>query len=309
MTDQLSRPQGTASPALLPSLLRAMRPKQWAKNVLVFVAPGAAGVLTQGWFDHPTYLLRTLGAFIVFCAASAGTYLLNDVVDRDADRRHPTKRNRPIASGAVPVPVALGASFVLIAGSVIAAAVRTPDFALVVGLYVVLTSAYSMWLKQQPVLDLIGLSSGFILRLLGGAYAAEVEVTYWFLLIACFGALFIATCKRSAEKSELGADGASIRPTLGVYTDSYLNFLKAVSAGMVLMSYALFAVERAREHRPSSVWILTSIVPFAVAFLRYALLVEQGKGSAPEEVILGDRQLAVIGVIWAVLVGVSVYVR
>ncbi|HKY16366.1 MAG TPA: decaprenyl-phosphate phosphoribosyltransferase [Microthrixaceae bacterium] len=304
MTNQIAVPTQSS---LIRGLIRAMRPKQWAKNVLVFVAPGAAGVLTERLpFFYAVF------AFVCFSAASAGTYLINDVLDLEADRRHPTKRNRPIAAGIVPVPVALVTAAVLIGAAVTFALWRTWQFGLVVALYVILTTAYSTFLKHRPVLDLVGLAAGFILRLLGGAFAVEVEISDWFLVISCFGALFIATCKRQAERNELGEDAASIRPTLGVYTDQYLGFLKSVSSGAVLIAYCLFAVERAREyshagHAAAAVWLELSIVPFVIAILRYALLVDQGKGSAPEELLAEDREMQVIGLLWAVLVGISVY--
>lgn len=282
------------------ALLRACRPRQWAKNVLVFVAPAAAGVLTEG-----PYLLRTAVGFVAFCAASSATYLLNDVLDADSDRRHPTKRHRPIASGAVPVPVAVVAAAVLFAVAVVLAAWDNWTLAGIVGGYVVLTTAYSAWLKQVPVLDLVVLSAGFILRLLGGAYAAEVDVSEWFLVVSLFGSLFIAASKRSAEQLELGDDAAALRPTLGVYSHEYLSMVRTVAVAAVLMSYCLWAVERAGEG--GTPWVQLSILPFVVAVLRYALLVDQGRGSAPEELFLADRMLQVMGAGLVVCLFLGVY--
>jgi decaprenyl-phosphate phosphoribosyltransferase len=308
MTDQL-----TAAPdslAMARGLLKATRPKQWPKNVLVFVAPGAAGVLT-----HRYELVHSILAFCLFVLASAGTYLLNDVLDIDSDRRHPTKRKRPIASGVVPIPVALVASACCVVASVaLGFALLNWRFGLVVALYVLLTTAYSTWMKHQAVLDLVGLSAGFILRLLGGAYGAEVVISDWFLIISLFGAMFIATSKRQAERLELGEEAGLIRPTLAMYSDQFLNYLKAVASAGVLLSYCMFAVERAREYtrvgsHASGVWIEISMLPFVVAILRYALVVDQGRGSAPEEVILSDRTLQVVGLVWVLVVGVSVYLH
>jgi decaprenyl-phosphate phosphoribosyltransferase len=293
-----------APSSLIPGLVKAVRPKQWAKNALVFIAPGAAGVLAR-----PRPFTQAVFAFCIFSMAAGGTYLLNDVMDVESDRRHPTKRFRPIAAGIVPVPLALVLAPVCIVVAVLLGLWRNWQFGLIVGLYVVLTTLYSLWLKHQPVLDLVGLSSGFILRLLGGAKATEVPISNWFIIISCFGALFIATAKRQAERRELGDESASLRVTLAVYTDAYLNFLKAVSAGVVLVAYVEFALERADQHPPAAVWVQLSIVPFIVAILRYALLVEQGQGSAPEELLLSDRQMQVIGLVWAVLMGLSVYAR
>jgi decaprenyl-phosphate phosphoribosyltransferase len=293
----------TARPmSLMAGLVRAVRPKQWAKNGLVFIAPGAAGALTEG-----RTFLYAVAAFCIFSMAAGGTYLLNDSLDVESDRRHPTKRFRPIASGVVPVHLAMALAPVFIVTAVLLALWRNWQFGLIVALYVILTTTYSIWLKHQPVLDLVGLASGFILRLLGGAKATEVPISNWFLIISCFGALFIATAKRQAERRELGDDSASLRATLAVYTDTYLNFLKAVSAGVVLVAYCEFALERADQHPKAATWVLLSTIPFIVAILRYALLVEQGQGSAPEELLFNDRQMQVIGLVWVVLMGLSVY--
>jgi len=292
--------------SLIKGVIKAVRPKQWAKNLLVFVAPLAAGLLTTS-----TGLRNGIFAFCVFSMASGGTYLINDVLDVESDRQHPTKRSRPIASGVVPIPLAVGLGAVFIVTAVLLALWRTPKFGLVVAIYVILTTLYSVWMKHEPVLDLVGLSAGFILRLLGGAYAAEVGISDWFLIISLLGALFIAAGKRSAERNELGDQSSTIRPTLGIYTDSYLDFVKAIAGGGVVIAYCLFAVERAREHSEmgdsgAGVWVLLSILPFVVAILRYALLVDQGAGSAPEEVLLHDRQMAVIGLVWVACFGMSV---
>ncbi len=293
---------GDARAALVPSLVRACRPKQWAKNVLVFVAPAAAGVLTDA------YSLRlTLQAFVAFCAVSSATYLLNDTLDIESDRRHPTKRNRPIASGAVPIPVAVAAAVVLFLGGVALAVWTNPTLAGVVAGYAVLTTAYSMFLKQVPVLDLVILSAGFILRLLGGAYAAGVEVSEWFLLVSLFGSLFIAGAKRFAEKKELGEEAASLRPTLGAYSTDYLGFVRSVAAAAVMISYCQWAVESGGTDRYATPWVQLSIIPFVIAILRYALLVDQGQGSAPEEVFGSDRQMQLMGVLLVVCLALAVY--
>lgn len=300
MTDNLVTAAPTTS--LLSGLIRETRPKQWVKNVLVFAAPGAAGQLL-----HAKTLRQSVMTFVIFCMASAATYLINDIIDVDADRLHPTKRTRPIAAGIVPIPVAAVTAGVLLVASLGLALRRTPQLLLVVALYVTLTTLYSTWFKHRPVLDLVALSSGFVLRLLGGGYGTGIKISDWFLVISCFGSLFIATGKREAELRELGADAGAIRPTLAVYSDRYLAFLKSLSAGAVLIAYCLWAVERGDRDADAKVWVLLSIVPFVVAILRYALLVELGKGSAPEEIILGDRELQIVGLVWVGLIALSVY--
>ncbi|MFZ4517024.1 MAG: decaprenyl-phosphate phosphoribosyltransferase [Microthrixaceae bacterium] len=283
-------------------MVKACRPKQWAKNVLVFVAPAAAGVLTT-WY----YLRLTVLGFVAFCMVSSATYLLNDVLDVDSDRRHPTKRNRPIASGAVPVPLAIVMAVVLFLGGVALALTINITLAGVVAGYAVLTTAYSMWLKQIPVMDLVILSSGFILRLLGGAYAAGVEVSEWFLLVSLFGSLFIAAAKRFAEKKELGEEAAALRPTLGAYSVEYLGLVRAAAAAAVMMSFCQWAVESGKTDRFATPWVQLSIIPFVIAILRYALLVDQGKGSAPEEVLSEDRTMQLMGVMLVVFLFLAVY--
>ncbi len=284
------------------SMLKACRPKQWAKNVLVFVAPAAAGVLTQA------YELRlTVQGFVAFCLVSSATYLLNDVLDVESDRRHPTKRNRPIASGAVSVPLAVGMAVVLFVLGVAVAAWTNWTLAGIVAGYAVLTTSYSMFLKQVAVLDLVILSAGFILRLLGGAYAAGVEVSEWFLLVSLFGSLFIAGAKRFAEKKELGDEAAALRPTLGAYSVEYLGFIRSVAAAAVTISYCQWAVESGGTDRYETPWVQLSIIPFVIAILRYALLVDQGQGSAPEEVLAGDRQMQLMGVLLVGCLFLAVY--
>ena len=310
VTDQRTR--ASLEPArgaggLLRGMIKACRPKQWAKNVLVFVAPAAAGVI-----DEPRTLLLTVVGFVAFCMVSSATYLLNDILDVESDRQHPTKCRRPIASGVVPVPLAIVMALVLFVAGVGLAASDNLELAFVVAGYAVLTTTYSMFLKAIPGLDLVILSAGFILRLLGGAYAADVPVSDWFLIISLFGSLFIAAAKRFAEKKELGDRAAELRPTLGEYSYEYLGFLRAVSVAALVMSYCLWAVERA-DGDPAmglgsaSPWAQLSIVPFLIAVLRYALLVDQGKGSAPEDVILHDRLMQLMGVLWAACVMIGVY--
>ena len=285
------------------ALLKACRPKQWAKNVLVFVAPAAAGVLTQS-----LELRLTLQGFVAFCLVSSATYLLNDVLDVESDRRHPKKRLRPIASGAVPIPVAVATAAVLFVAGVALAAFTNWTLAGIVAGYAVLTTAYSLFLKQVAVLDLVILSAGFILRLLGGAYAAGVEVSEWFLLVSLFGSLFIAGAKRFAEKQELGDEAAALRPTLGAYSVEYLGFVRSVAAAAVMICYCQWAVESGDSGRYATPWVQLSIIPFVIAILRYALLVDHGEGSAPEVVLSSDRQMQLMGGLLVVCLFLAVYV-
>lgn len=297
-TDRTDAGPGTTS--LASGLVRLLRPKQWLKNVLVFAAPGAAGVLT-----HPDDLLRVLLALVAFCLAASGTYYLNDAADVDADRRHPTKRFRPIAAGVVPVSLArvLGVTMI-VAGVAVGAASRW-QLALVVAVYVVLTTAYTVWLKHLAVIDIATVASGFVLRSIAGAAATGVDVSEWFLLVASFGSLFMVAGKRSAELDG-GGDVAGQRAVLALYPPQFLAYVRSLSSSAAVLSYCLWAFEEAAATEGFP-WFELSIIPFVLAILRYALKLSSGEGGAPEDVVLGDRAIQVLGVIWAVIFALGVY--
>jgi decaprenyl-phosphate phosphoribosyltransferase len=300
-------PGGEASaagrrPSLPRSLLRTARPKQWVKNVLVFAAPGAAGVLTE-----PDQLGRTVIAFAAFCLAASGTYFLNDAMDAEADRQHPTKRNRPVAAGLVTTAQAKVAAVVLIVLALaISAPINNGRLVAVVAAYVVVTVSYSIWLKHEPVLDLGCVAAGFGLRAIAGGYATDVPLSNFFLIVVGAGSLFIVAGKRHAELATLGESSSGHRQTLGEYSDSYLNYVRAVTSGVAITGYALWAFERAAEVG-NTFWFRLSIVPFVLAILRYALTVEQGGGGAPEEVVLSDRLLQLLGVAWLACFAIGVH--
>ncbi|MGI8939684.1 MAG: decaprenyl-phosphate phosphoribosyltransferase [Iamia sp.] len=283
------------------ALLVACRPKQWVKNLLVLAAPGAAGVLGQA-----DALVATGVAFVAFCLAASATYLLNDASDVEADRRHATKRFRPIAAGELSVPVALAAAatFALVAVG-LGLAVRWP-LALVVVAYMALTTSYSAFLKHIVVVDVVALASGFVLRAVAGAVAADVPISNWFFIVTSFGSLFMAVGKRSAEVVTMGADAGSTRRVLDGYTPGFLAYLRSVSSGVVLVAYCLWAFERAELLDVSVPWYQMSIVPFATAVLRYAQLLEAGEGGAPEDLVLRDHMLLGASLCWGILFGIGV---
>lgn len=287
--------------SLAGGLLRLARPKQWVKNLLVFAAPGAAGVL-----QDPGDLAATIVAFFAFCLAASGTYYLNDAADVEADRHHPTKRFRPVASGVVPVPLARVLGIGLIAaGILLGFTTGRWELPAVVAGYVALTTSYTIWLKHIAVVDLAAVAAGFVIRAVGGAAATGVEVSDWFLIVACFGSLFMVAGKRSAELSE-SAGSVSTRAVLGEYSAGFLVQVRTLACGVTTVAYVLWAFERARGGGAFP-WYELSILPFVLALLRYALQVDRGAGGAPEDVILGDRTLQVIGLIWVVTFGLGVY--
>jgi decaprenyl-phosphate phosphoribosyltransferase len=291
------------STSVLVGVIRAARPKQWAKNVLVFAAPAAASVL-----DDFTPLLETIACFVAFCLVSSATYLFNDVRDVESDRAHPTKRNRPIAQGIVSPRLATVVGLIAgLAGFAVAAAVSW-ELCFVVVCYVAISTSYTLWLKHVAVVDLAAVAAGFIIRAVAGGVATDVPISRWFLIVASFGSLFMVACKRQAEHVELGDDRGSVRATLDVYPLAYLRFVWMTAASITIAAYCLWAFEQAdgttASHFP---WYPLSIAPFVIALLRYGLVVETGRGGAPEEIILGDRPIQVIGFIWIVLYGAGVY--
>jgi decaprenyl-phosphate phosphoribosyltransferase len=295
--------------SLLRGLVRLARPRQWAKNVLVFAAPAAAGVL-----DNAEPAIHALIAFAAFCLAASGTYYINDARDAGADRLHPTKRTRPVASGVVPVGVAYVGGAVLLAASVALAFAATPELAATIVGYVALTTAYSAGLKNVAVVDLVAVAAGFVLRAVAGAAATDVPISDWFFIVTSFGALFVVSGKRGAEAGEMGGASTSgatqFRAVLGAYSESYTAYLRSVSSGAVLVAYCLWAFEKADAslNPPSIPWYQLSILPFVMAVLRYALVLDRGdRGSAPEDIILGDRTLQCIGVAWAIVFAIGVY--
>ncbi len=285
------------------AVVRSVRPRQWVKNVLVLAAPMAAGVV-----HRPEVLGPTAIAFVLFCLASSAVYLVNDTIDVREDRRHPKKRFRPIAAGIIPRWLAVAMAVVLFAVALTAAAVLTrPALAGVLGTYVVIQLAYCTFLKNQPVIDLAVVASGFLLRGIAGGVAAGLELSQWFLLVAAFGSLFMVAGKRYSELVVLG-DAAATRKTLQEYSPSYLRFVWSLSAGVASTAYCLWAFEMSRMQQGVP-WSTISIAPFVMGVLRYARDVDKGAAGAPEEIVLGDRVLLALGLLWAALVAIGIYTR
>jgi decaprenyl-phosphate phosphoribosyltransferase len=282
-------------------LIRLMRPRQWIKNGLVLAAPAAAGVLDQG---H--YLGRALVVMASFCLAASGTYCLNDAADVDADRAHPRKRKRPVASGEVSVGRArtLGVGL-LVLGVSLGVATGSWEASAITALYVALTTAYTIWLKHVPVLDIVMVTAFFVIRAVAGVVGTDVPVSDWYLIVASFGALFIVAGKRTTELRL--EDAVGHRAALAGYTPGFLQYVRSVASGVALLAYCLWAFEKANVSDSSIPWFQLSIVPFVVIILRYALILETEEHRGPEEIVLEDRQLQVLGVVWAVLFACGVY--
>ncbi|HEY6738872.1 MAG TPA: decaprenyl-phosphate phosphoribosyltransferase [Actinopolymorphaceae bacterium] len=295
--------RGARWAAVAVGLARSARPKQWLKNVLVLVAPAAAGVLTQ-----LSAALDTALAFVAFCCAASGTYLINDARDVTADRAHPVKRRRPVAAGVVPIRLAyVVGGLLLLAGVGVAVLTQSPTLPFVVLAYLLLTTVYSLWLKHVVVLDMVGVAAGFVLRAIAGAAAVRVEASSWFLIVASLGSLFIVAGKREAELrgATLRDAGAATRSTLEHYTPQFLWYVRATTSGALLVSYCLWALEH--HSGPTALPFGLSIVPFAVCILRYAMLVDRGDGETPEDLVLSDAILLGSGILVALALTVGIY--
>lgn len=287
-----------------PALVRALRPRQWLKNSLVAAAPLSAGVL----LTDPMSWVQVGIAFVVFCGASSGVYLINDLLDVSADRQHPEKKFRPIAAGELSERTALLVGIaLLVAAPVVAAFVAPIGFAIVVVVYEAIQLSYCFWLKHTPVVDLVLVSSGFLLRAIAGAVAVSVPVSQWFLLVAAFGSLFMVAGKRFSEKVNVDPEAGSTRKSLEEYSASYLRFVWSSAAALTLITYALWAFELGDYE--SNILPALSIVPFTMAILRYAFSVDKGTAGAPEDTVLGDRQLLLLGLAWLAVFALSVVFR
>ncbi len=289
-------------PATLAALVRALRPRQWVKNVLVGAAPLAAGDLLDADVAG-----RTLLAFVAFCAAASSVYLVNDVVDAPRDRNHPDKRARPVASGAVAPWQALTLAAVLgVAAVAVPLALGAPRLSLTLAVYLVLSGAYNLGLKHQRVLDMSIVSIGFLLRAVAGGAAAELPLSRWFLIVAAFGSLFVVAGKRYSELVTLGERAAETRPTLRGYSASYLRFVWSISAAVTVTAYCLWAFEVG--DRPGELpWGPLSVAPFVVAMLRFALDVDSGRTGAPEEVALRDPVLLGVCLSWLLVFSLGAF--
>ena len=292
---------------LIDGMIKALRPKQWVKNVLVVAAPVAAGGTSSSRpraAGHPHRLRGLLPCRVLHLPHQR-------CPRRQADRQHLTKRFRPIAAGVLPVSLAYIMSVVLIAlavgGSFLASS--GPGLAIVVAVYIALQLGYCFGWKHQPVIDIALVSSGFMLRAMAGGVAAGVILSQWFLLVAAFGSLFMAAGKRYAELKLSLRSGAKIRKSLESYTPTYLRFVWTLAATAVVLSYALWGFDLSQQvSGAAAVWYQISMVPFTVAIRRYAADVDRGDGGAPDEIALNDRALQVLALVWLVTIGIAVYV-
>ena len=288
-------------PSRVPAAIRAMRPRQWVKNVLVLTAPLAGGRILE-----PEVLRGCLLAFVSFCLISATVYLINDVRDVEEDRLHPRKRFRPIAAGELsPATALLLAALTGVLGFALGF-YTSGALGLTLAVYLVVQVLYSAFLKHLPVVDLAVVASGFLLRAIAGGVATETTLSQWFLLVAAFGSFFMIAGKRYSELKSIGAD-AGTRRSLTRYSESYLRFAWTLAAVMVLISYSLWAFDNGGPGVLGLPWTAISIAPFTLGLLQYALEVDTGNAGEPEDVVLHDHVLQGIGLVWLVTISLAVF--
>jgi 4-hydroxybenzoate polyprenyltransferase len=288
---------------MLSAVLASLRPRQWIKNLFVF-----GGLIFAQQLFFPPAVWTALGAFVIFCGLSGAIYLLNDVADRDKDRLHPDKRLRPIASGRLPVPAALGAALVLIGGGLAAATWLSLPFAVVALAYVVLLSAYSAWLKHIVIVDVLVVAIGFVLRAVAGALAISVAISGWLLICTILLALFLALGKRRHEVLALGEAAARHRPILAEYSAALLDQMIAVVTASTVTAYALYTMS------PETVAkFQTPLLPVTLPFVLYGifrylyLLYRRELGGNPTDIVLRDRALLLNSLLWLAVVLVLLY--
>lgn len=286
-------------------LVNIARPRHWVKNLLVLAAPGAAGVMSHG-----SVAAQAAGAFGVFCLAASGTYFVNDTLDVEADRQHPVKCQRPMASGVVSARIGAVVGGCLMASAIgLAWWLAGSHLALVIAIYVAVTTAYSVRLKHEPVVELACVSTGFVLRAIAGGVATGVPLSNWFVIVSSFGSLLIVAGKRSAEHLDLGEQRGVHRPILNAYPEAFLRSVRLLAAAVTVSAYCLWAFERSAQggHGHHPIWFELSIVPFVIAILHVELRFARGLGGAPEEMALRDHTLQLLGLIWIAIVAAGIY--
>lgn len=275
----------------LASWVRAIRVRQWPKNLLVFGAPAAAGALGRSGVAG-----RVALAALAFCLLSSGAYLLNDLRDAAEDRRHPVKRHRPIASRAIaPGHALVVAGLAIAAGLALSATLGPASLALAVA-SVALNFAYTTWLRRVAIADIAAIAGAFVIRAAAGGAAAGVPISRWFFVVVSFAALFVAAGKRYADF--LDPASRRSRPVLEEYNADFLRMVIGSASAVALGAYCLWAFGAPRGG--TFAWREATIVPFTIALLRYALLVTGGRGGAPEEILFRDRFIQLTGVAWVV---------
>jgi 4-hydroxybenzoate polyprenyltransferase len=287
---------------MLKALLKAMRPRQWSKNIFIF----AALVFDKQLLNVEAFL-STLAGFVLFCMISSSVYIFNDIADVEADRQHPEKKNRPIAAGKLPINIAWAAGIGLALIALGLATLLPPGFEAVLVIYLLLNLAYSKWLKHIPIIDVFVIAAGFVLRVHAGVTLIQVErFSPWLYVVMTLLSLFLGFGKRRAELALLDQGAGSHRKVLDGYTLPLLDQYIMIVSGTTIVAYSLYTFSAPNVPQNESMMLT---IPFVVyAIFRYLYLIEvKNAGGAPEEVLLSDRPFQIGMVLWAVSVLVIFY--
>jgi len=285
------------------ALFKTMRPKQWAKNVFLFAA-----LVFDRKLTNVDAILHTLAGAIVFSLVASVVYIINDIADVEADRQHPTKRNRPIAAGKLSIRFAGGAAILLMLVAFPSAYWLSPAFALIALAYMILNVAYSKWIKHVPLLDIIVLASFYLIRVAAGVTLIEVvRFSPWIYIFTIFLSLLIGTGKRRAELSELAEGLSTQRRVLDGYTLGFLDQLITLASGMTIITYSLYTFSAPNLPENHAMMLTIPFIIYSVMRYQYMLQV-QNTGSAPEDLVLSDRPLQIAIVLWGLAVLVVFYI-
>ena len=274
--------------------LQLLRPIQWLKNLMLFFPPFLGGAFLQQGL-----LVKGVLPFVAFCLASSSGYIINDVLDREHDSKHPSKKDRPVASGVISTSTALyGAALCLVLSLYLALYVSLVFFLILLA-YVVISTWYSLKLKEYPIVDLFCIASGFLLRLEAGGEAFHIVISEWLFLSVFLLAIFLATGKRLGEKCSLGDKAGGHRKSLLSYPEGFLQGTMYMTGGAVLVTYTQYVILR---------HALIYTVPLCCfGLLRFIMRVQAGRGGDPTEFLLKDVPLCVVGLLWTIMVGWGIY--
>lgn len=284
-------------------ILTSLRPEQWTKNLFVF-----AGVLFGKRLTDASALGEAFVAFLIFCALSGAIYLFNDVADRDADRLHPVKQRRPVASGALSPRAAVLVGILLVFGALAVASVISGALLGVASAYATLLTLYSVWLKHVVILDVLAIAAGFVLRAAGGAVAVQVPSSEWLLICTTLLALFLALSKRRHELTLLSEGASGHRPILQEYTPYLLDQMIGVVTASTLVAYCFYTINPETAAKLGTAR-LPATIPFVLyGIFRYLYLVHlRREGGNPSTLLVTDRPLLVCVALWGISVSLLLY--
>ncbi len=289
-------------PGLIAGIVVSLRPRQWLKNLIVFAALIFAQRLNQ-----PDLVIRSVLAFLLFCATSGAIYIINDLFDAERDRLHPLKARRPIASGALGFAPAVAAAAVFLVGALLAAFTVSPPFGAILLIYAILNVLYSLWLKEVVIIDVMVIAAGFVLRAVGGGLIIDVPISTWLIICTILLSLFLAFCKRRQELESLDEAGEH-RVTLREYSVEFIDQMINVVTASTVVAYTFYTVSPEVELKLGTRHLYLT-VPFVLyGIFRYLYLVHRkGIGGNPTQALLTDRPLLICVALWGMTVVLLLY--